>query len=68
MPVSFGLRTTNGTAQAEGRACGSCGDKGTETMSALLDPIDAIHALQHHTESPVTGGRPDKVTGDRTGR
>lgn len=68
VPVAFGLLTTNDTAQAEARAGGSSGNKGTETMSALLDTIDAIHALQQHTESPVTGGRPDKVTGDRTGR
>ncbi len=68
VPVAFGLLTTNDAAQAEARAGGSSGNKGTEAMGALLDTIAAAAALRRGTAPLAHGGRPDKVTGDRTGR
>lgn len=68
VPVAFGLLTTNDAAQAEARAGGSCGNKGTEAMGALLDTIAAAVALRRGTAAHSHGGRPDKLTGDRTGR
>lgn len=45
MPVAFGVITADSQDQAEARAGGAVGNKGSESMSALLDTINSMDAL-----------------------
>lgn len=45
IPVAFGLLTTDSADQAEARAGGPMGNKGAEAMTAALDTIAALAAI-----------------------
>ncbi len=62
VPVALGVLTTNNAAQAKARAGGKKGNKGAEAMSALLDTIRSIEALNRgKTVGASMGRRPDKA-------
>ncbi|MBL9000743.1 MAG: 6,7-dimethyl-8-ribityllumazine synthase [Phycisphaerae bacterium] len=46
VPIAFGLLTTETAAQAKARAGGEKGNKGAEAMSALLETVATIRALE----------------------
>ncbi len=51
IPCAFGLLTVDAPEQAEARAGGEHGNKGTEAMGALLDTLRSIDAIGKAVES-----------------
>lgn len=70
LPVAFGVLTTENPAQARARAGGTKGNKGAESMAALLESIRATASLRAG-EAPAatltTRARTDKAA-PRRGR
>jgi 6,7-dimethyl-8-ribityllumazine synthase len=60
MPVALGVLTVNTLAQARARAGGRHGNKGAESMDALLDSILAIRSLRTGRRAGASSVRPDK--------
>jgi 6,7-dimethyl-8-ribityllumazine synthase len=48
-PVAFGVLTVNTAEQASARAGGNHGNKGSDTMHALLDAVAAVDAIRTAT-------------------
>ncbi|MBX3322481.1 MAG: 6,7-dimethyl-8-ribityllumazine synthase [Phycisphaeraceae bacterium] len=46
VPVAFGVLTVRDTGQAEARAGGDKGNKGAEAMTALLESVGAVRAIE----------------------
>lgn len=66
VPVGFGVLTVNDADQALARAGGDHGNKGAESMGAVMDAIRATRALVHGgTPNPNDADtpRPDKASG-----
>lgn len=63
LPVALGVLTVNTLAQARARAGGRQGNKGAESMDALLDSILAIRSLRTGRRGAVSSARPDKSGG-----
>ncbi len=55
LPVGFGLLTCQDIAQARARAGGDKGNKGRETMLAVLETIDAIRAIEDAADAETPG-------------
>lgn len=47
LPVAFGVLTVDSEAQAEARAGGEQGNKGSEAMRAALETLRTLDALRH---------------------
>jgi len=67
-PVGFGVLTCQSVEHAEARAGGAKGNKGAETMRAVLGACRALDALDHAAETETPGlrftlaqGAPDKA-------
>ncbi|MDX2133099.1 MAG: 6,7-dimethyl-8-ribityllumazine synthase [Planctomycetota bacterium] len=60
VPVSLGVLTVNTAAQARARAGGRLGNKGAESMEALLDTMRTLRALASGEAAPASPARPDK--------
>lgn len=56
VPIAFGLVTTENAGQARERAGGIHGNKGEESMSALLDTIATLHAVRTGATGGGSGG------------
>lgn len=69
IPVAFGVLTTENVQQAEDRAGGSQGNKGAESMEALLQTIAAADAItkpaRRVSSSSTSAARPDKAKARR---
>ncbi len=66
VPVCFGVLTVDTPSQAHARAGGKHGNKGAETMTALLDTLDAAGVLgspRPGAAKPRMGRKPDKARG-----
>lgn len=71
IPVAFGVLTTDTAAQAKARAGGDKGNKGAESMAALLETIEAMRALERENgrefqrtiEALNHDTKPDKAKG-----
>jgi 6,7-dimethyl-8-ribityllumazine synthase len=60
VPVAFGVLTTNTPRQARVRASGSRGNKGRESMGALLDTIASLGAFEEGEVLRLDRAAPDK--------
>lgn len=60
VPACFGVLTVDTAAQARARAGGDKGNKGEESMTALLQTIRAARALRSGRRASIGGPRPDK--------
>lgn len=61
VPIAFGVLTVENAAQAEARAGGEHGNKGSEAVEALLDTIEALGAIREGRETRIGRRLPDKV-------
>jgi 6,7-dimethyl-8-ribityllumazine synthase len=57
IPVSLGVLTVNTNAQAKARAGGKHGNKGAESMNALLATLSEIRRIDARREVGGVGGR-----------
>ncbi len=61
VPAAFGVVTTENAAQARARAGGEKGNKGEESMHALLDTIASLEALNAGNEARLGRTLTDKA-------
>lgn len=61
IPAAFGVLTVDTNDQAHARAGGSKGNKGEESMSALLETIASLRAVAAGLPVKPRGSRPDKT-------
>lgn len=61
LPVGFGVLTTENVEQAEARAGGAKGNKGQESMSALLMAMAGVKQVAAGTPAAAPTPRPDKA-------
>ncbi len=61
VPVAFGVLTVDSPKQAKARAGGEVGNKGQESMAALLDTIAAMEAIRDGIPRPAVLAGPDKA-------
>ncbi len=59
-PVAFGVLTVDTVEQARERAGGRQGNKGAEAMSAVLDTLESLRALESGKQA-ASSQRPDKA-------
>jgi 6,7-dimethyl-8-ribityllumazine synthase len=64
VPAAFGVLTVDTPEQAAARAGGSRGNKGADSMGALLDAMEVIDALDSGEGLPDVATRHDKATGE----
>lgn len=57
VPVGFGVLTVDSSEQAEARAGGAKGNKGTEAMAAALDTAAMLAAFRARTEGAPGGAK-----------
>lgn len=55
VPVAFGVLTVESQSQAEARADGAYGNKGTDAMLAVLESIAAITLIEASAGTPTRG-------------
>ncbi len=55
LPVAFGVLTCETSKQAQARAGGDKGNKGRESMAALLEAIDACRAIDEAADAETPG-------------
>lgn len=61
VPIAFGVLTVENAAQAEARAGGAHGNKGSEAVEALLDTIESLRAIRDGGETRIGRKLPDKL-------
>ena len=67
IPIGFGLLTCNNAEQAESRAGGEKGNKGTEAMSAALQTVATLHTINDLvTNEPGTSSKNPRSNIDLT--
>jgi 6,7-dimethyl-8-ribityllumazine synthase len=69
LPVAFGVLTCQNADQARARAGGAKGNKGREAMTAVLQSLDAIRAIEDaaDAERPAFEFTLDRAPSDKAG-
>lgn len=60
VPIAFGLLTVENVAQAQARAGGKLGNKGSEALEALLDTIAVMNDVRAGRTGRINRELPDK--------
>lgn len=68
IPVGFGVLTVDSAKQARARSGGDKGNKGADTMGAVLDAVAEMHAIKHGSPSVMPVGLVEDKAAAGTGK